>query len=700
VDTAVLDRARNLRSGGRGHRRLPGIHYAWFLCVAVAILGPLLLPGYLLLLDAPAGPNTDPPSYLPLPSQGQVSASAPALSLPYLLSRLHPQLPNKLLIAAIVVVGGAGMYRVLVTRLRLAPWSALAAATFFVVNPFVYDRMLAGQLILLLAYALVPWTLPSLADLATGGTRAALLRSAAWTAGIAVVDVHIGGMVFLLLMLALLFSPAAATTKGVLLLLGVAIVVAINLYWLLPSFLAGEGARLGSGDFLAYAPRPRSARVLPQVLALHGFWRLEFATPLALYRPRFLVSFVPLLLAACFGAVRVLDSDKWRRAGAALGTAFLVALVLAMGRSFPLTAPVARFLFEHVPGYGIYREPQKWAAVLCLVYAVFFGVGLDQVSRLLERRRRPARHLTAVAVILPLLATSVMFWGFGGRVENSQFPDDWARAEELMKGHAGNLMAMPWNLYQPTSFAGERTVANPTPHFFSLPTLISDDAQLYVREDTPPADPRDDYVRAVVNRRGRIHSFGHLVAPLGVRYIVLANIADYRSYQWLYRQQDLSPLHTGEDLTLFENEAWRGHTYGLEEEDENTSELDVLAEEGQEIAAEQLIASDIDAVTSELPGPQLMEALPGWDRVQPPEAPVTGTDKSCIDGWRLGDEEAVCHLGGVAAFANPGTDVNLWRPGVFVQALGYTLSLVATVALWRFIVRERRRPAVMSAGAI
>jgi hypothetical protein len=289
------------------------------------------------------------------------------------------------------------------------------------------------------------------------------------------------------------------------------------------------------------------------------------------------------------------------------------------------------------------------------------------------------------------VATSVMLWGFGGRVENSQFPDDWARAEELTEGHTGNLMAMPWNLYQPTSFAGNRTVANPMPHFFSVPTLISDDAQLYVPEDTPPADPRDDYVRSVVNRGRDLESFGHLVAPLGVRYIALANVADYRSYQWLYRQDDLSPLYTGEELTLFENEAWRGNTYGLEQPDEAVSEIEVFDEDGQQLAAERLIESDIEVATSQLPGPGVVEALPGWDRVQPPDAPITGTDKSCIDGWRLGNEEAVCHLGGAAAFANPGTEVKLWRPGVFVQVLGYALSLAAAVALWRFIARQRRR---------
>jgi hypothetical protein len=690
MDTAVREKARNETPA---HRRFPTtlhLEVLWFAGLAVAVLGPLLLPGYLLLLDAPAGPSTDPPSYLPLPSQGHVSAPAPVLTLPYLVGKLHPQIPNKLLIAAIVVIAGIGMYRFLTRRLALAPWPALGGATLFVINPFVYDRMVAGQLVFLLAYAAMPWALPSLTNLALRGTRRTLLTAAAWAAGITVVDVHIGGMVILLTVLALVFSPAAPSAKAMLVLVTVAIVAAVNLYWLLPSLLAGEGARLGSGDFLAYAPRPRSARILPHVLALHGFWRLEFPTPLSLDRVRFLASFIPLVVAAGYGVIRALDSAAWRRAAATLGTAFLVAIVLAMGRSFPPTEPMARLLFERVPGYGIYREPQKWVAVLSLSYAVFAAVGFDSVARVLERRKRVLRHVVAVAVVLPLVATSVMLWGFGGRVHNSQFPDDWTRAEELIKGRPGNVMAMPWNLYQPTSFAGERTIANPSPHFFSLPTLISDDAQLYVRDDTPPPDPRDEYVRAVVNRRGEIRYFGHLVAPLGVRYVVLANIADYRTYQWLHRQDDLMPLHTGEELTLFENEAWPGSTYGLEDGDENTSLTDILTSaEGQRLAAEQLVESDIDAATSPLPGPGVMEAAPGWDRVQPRDTPITGTDKSCVDGWRLGSEEAVCHLGGVAAFSNPGTEVNLWRPGVFVQLSAYVLSVIAGVVLWRLIARER-----------
>jgi hypothetical protein len=665
--------------------------FAWFGLLAAVVLGPLLLPGYLLLLDAPAGPNPEWPSVLSTPSEGQVMQTAPILTLQHLLTLIHPQLPNKAAVALVILLGGIGMYRFLSRTAHLRGTAAITGATLFVINPFVYDRLLAGQILLLLGYALLPWALPSLLRIVDTGSKIDTLQGLGWCALITLVDIHFGGMALLLLLLAILFSPTSWLAKIAFLLTGIVGILLINAYWLIPSVLSEAAGRLGSGDFRAYAPRPRSARILPTVLALHGFWRLEFQTPLSIAPERFWTAFAPLLGSAVYGLVRAVGSRKWWRASAALGISCVVAIVLGMGRSFPLTAPFARWLFNNFPGYGIYREPQKWIGILALGYAVFVGVGMDCVARLLERWRPKLGAAVIIAATLPLVAMSTMLWGFGGRIENSQFPSDWTRAESETANQDGSMMFLPWNQYQPLPFAGFRIIANPAHHFFTMPALVSDSAQLFVRDETPPADPRDIYVEQLLSNRGRISEFGHLTGPLGVHFIALPHIADWRSYKFLEKQRDLRLVFGGNELTLYENLAFSGTSYGLNEGSSATNLADVLASPAdEEPATTELAALPANAATQPFPGPAFVEGLPGWDRVDPVDTPVVGTDRSCLDGWRLGNEEPVCHLGALAAFRSPGTDVPLWRPGIALQILAYLISASAAGALILVILKVRR----------
>jgi hypothetical protein len=662
----------------------------WFIALAALVLGPLAAGGYLLLLDAPAGPNPEWPPFLAVPSEG-ISPSVPGLAIERLLGYAHPQLPNKLFIAAAVIVGGAGIYRFLTHKAGTAAPAAIVAATFFCINPWVNDRMVSGQLLLTGAYALLPWLLSSLSDVVVGLNKLNVARALGWCAAIGAVDIHVGGMAVLLLVAAIAFSNHASLGKLGYISVCLLVLVAINSFWIVPSLFVGEAARLGSGDLVAYAPRPRSARILPFVLTLHGFWRSEFDRAIDLYPARFFATFLPLVLAALYGLTRAISSKTWFRASSALASTCAIAIVLGMGRSFPPTRAIADWLFNNMPGYGIYREPQKWIAILALGYALFTGVGLDGIARRLEKVGHGTGRLVALAIALPLLASSVMLWGFGGRVHLSHFPQGWEEAEKITEGQDGNLLFLPWHHYQPLYFADFRIVANPAPDYFSSRVLISDDAQLFVREDTAPADPRDLYVAKLLRNRSEVEQFGHLVAPAGVRYVALAHVADFGSYKFLDRQSDLELVLSTDDMTLYQNLAFRGTSYGLTEASTASGLGQVLASaELQEKAASELQVFEASAASEPLPGPSFIQGVPGWDRIDGVDTPVVGTDKSCLDGWRLGNEDPVCHLGALAAYQSSGTDVRLWRPGVAVQAAAYLISIVAAGGLAMVILKTRR----------
>ncbi len=132
---------------------------AWFSALALLVAGPLLGGGYLLLLDYPSGPQFPHLSAFPLPSSGDIGNTIPLLGTLALLKEVDDLLPDKLLLLAPIVIGGTGVYHFVRSQLEVGSLAAVYGGTLFVVNPFVYDRYLAGHLFFLLAYSLLPWAL-------------------------------------------------------------------------------------------------------------------------------------------------------------------------------------------------------------------------------------------------------------------------------------------------------------------------------------------------------------------------------------------------------------------------------------------------------------------------------------------------------------------------------------------------------------
>jgi hypothetical protein len=665
---------------------------AGFAALAAAVLGPVLGDGYLLLLDSPAGPEPLGPDFTPLPSRGLIASSAPFVALLGAVNSVLPEIGNKLLVFLTVFLGGWGMYRFVTSTLALGAPAGVVGAAFFAVNPWLYERLLAGQLWLTLAYGLLPWALPALVDLATDGGAVPALRAALRVGAIAVIDIHVGGIAVVLLVAAALVSATRLARSVARAALAPVTVLALHLYWVLPAALAREAARLGASDLRAFAPVPRSAQILTHVLLLHGFWRDEFPTPLGSLGPEFLIAFAVIAVFVVYGITLSLQSSRWRRAAVALVLTSGLALALGMGTSFPPTAPIARWLFHNFPGYGVYREPQKWIGLVALAYAVFLAVGIHGLHRHVAHRwGRTVAAATGVLAVLPLVATPLMLWGFAGQVTTSSFPHDWHRVAQAVEASEGRLLFLPWNLYQPLPFAGGRVIANPAELFFPVPTLLSPEART---GGTVSADPRLRFVTKLLRRPRHIDLFGHLVAPLGVRYIALARIADFARFGWLDEQSDLRVVLRGDDMTLYENDAWRGDRYGLN--DPAPGVLDhawpkTPTHADQRRAVSRLAPASPAAESGRLPGSSLARLLPGVESVEPPRAPVLGTSLACTDGWRLGDAEPECHLGAVAAFPQPDEAAPLWRPGLTTQLLGYALSLAALAATTIAIKRASLR---------
>jgi len=516
----------------------------------LAVFGPLLRSGTVLFLDYgdyPVGPHPHLSGPLWGLSPG-LTSRAPITALLVGLFQALDWGPVRLLPFLLVPFLVAwGFARLFARR----PMPTLAATLLYVVNPFMYDRMQAGQVYLVLGFAL----LPLLASLLWPREPRSFARAIGAGLLFAMLIALAPNFLFVAGLLVLVFTIGAATRRDLRALLAAGITIGTTvlagLYWIIPALTStGQLQRITRTDLRLFrtASDPHVG-LYGNIAGLYGFWRQEWPpTKLSLVGwPVFLLA---ILFVASVGLGSARRSPKLRPLVVTLGIAGVIGYFLALGDQGP-TAPVFLWMFDHVPEFRIMREPQKFLGLLALAYAFCFGLGLEALATE-TTRRRVNRALLALLFLLPAVYTFRTFWGFNGYVQPSHLPRSWAEADRVMGTGEDKTLALPWHLYARLDLAQGRVVANPMSSSFRREVIAGDNAE-YGPLQTQGTSPRSRFLQFVVRNGWRIDRFGALIAPLDVKYVLLARHSDLKAYRWLYRQRDLRLIHRWPDLSLFEN---------------------------------------------------------------------------------------------------------------------------------------------------
>ncbi|RIK04451.1 MAG: hypothetical protein DCC49_13370 [Acidobacteria bacterium] len=550
---------------------------------AIAITYPLLRPGYPFAFDMSFGPVMRvPPEAYGL--GGDFGRRLPVfLVLAGASSVVSPAMLARLILVAIPYLGGLGMHRL--SPATREP-SRYFAGLLYAVNPFVFERLVAGHWHILLGYALLPWALPALLTWARGAERGSLIRAGLWLGILGSVSFAVASIAFFVVLLAVLILRSSSivirlrATAGILLLF-----LATNATWLVAALVRlGDIDKFTQLDFRAFLVRGESSwAAAGNVLRLTGFFREDFRSP-ALSTTAGLILFGVVAVLVALGIVAA-----WR--SKCLGTRmapFLVgvgaiAVMAALGERAPILGPALGWLYPRIPGMQIFRESQKIAGLVVLVYAIFGSLGADVVLTSPEKDREPESQpvgmralaativMAAVVVLIPLAWTPGVFAGAGGRVVVSEYPAGWHEAEVAL-GAAGDgrTLVLPWHVHMPLSFTNGRTNLNPAGDFFTK-DLVQASAIEFPGFMLPPDDPVETYVRAAITQGTSRSDFGAVVNPLGVDSILLLKEADWQEYAFLDSQRDLKKVLENENVIIYEAPGIRESLHRLAPAGELTS---------------------------------------------------------------------------------------------------------------------------------
>jgi hypothetical protein len=540
----------------------------WAAFLTFVVASPWLAPGYWFATDWP-GPRRIPwpadlTSYAPLEAILAVASSA-----------FGGEITGKLLVLGILFAAAVLAYRSVPVR-GFVPGAV--AATVYVVNPFVYGRLHYGQLYLLAGYAVLPWVVSRLRHL--------LIEPRARTAILAAISLTLLGVLSLHLFLAsavvavpLVIGHLVSVEKRVAylkrlvpqLVLAALATLGPSAYWIIP-LLSGrgtEGTRLtaiGTGDLYAFAAIPdRQLGLLPNLLGLYGFWAEGSGrfTSMKVFAPGWPVILGVLVILCGIGAFAALRHRGQVHTPLVVGllTAAVVALILEVGVSHPVTAPVVQWLNAHIPGYKGMRDAGKWAAVLALVYSQLAALGavaiLDWISKQAPQKPRSewvASSAAALLLALPLYYGNGLLYGAHGEIKPSHYPAGWYAADRVLVSdvHPGRTLFLPWHQYMRYSFIQNENsvVAPPAPTFFSVPILAS--ANPEVPGISPPRSQDQVAVTALVEA-GAKGSWAEELGSLHVKYVLVAKELDWQTYRYLATQTGLTLVGDYGQILLFRN---------------------------------------------------------------------------------------------------------------------------------------------------
>ena len=545
----------------------------------------MLFGGRLFLLDWTGGPHDLIASSNALGLNGGLTTSIGGSLVVAVLNRVVGSASTWLPMFAFFPIATVGAGR-LAGRSR---WSRVAAASLYAVNPFVFNRLYVGHLSLLMGYALLPFAVEAaMRSLSSSGLRWTI--PSLWWAGLTSLSPHfawIYGLVVLVVVVVALLTnqyPLRRVAGWFATCMGTFILM--SAYIILPNGSTNLPTQVGSVSLNLYRTNgdPHFG-LFANVLALYGFWRTGPGPEL----PKNVILGWPFIMFAILVIVgigashtlrrsprsdenrdspRFADSvDKTRHASISFDQSRLalvlvfvgvVGYFLALGNQGP-TGGLFTFVYNHVPFFSIMREPQKFLILLALAYAVFFGWGVERLSQSDVSPSRFGAVATAalMGIVLPLGYCATIFDGLEGQITSSPLPTAYSIADALMGSGVGNVLVLPWHVYMEYPFTNGRVIANVGPTSFRRNVISGDNVEAD-NVETQSTSPRSAYLEQLFQDGTRTNNFGALIAPLGVRYVVLSKAVDWASYSWLNGQKDLKLVLNDPSLEVWRNVAYDG----------------------------------------------------------------------------------------------------------------------------------------------
>ncbi|OGF31387.1 hypothetical protein A2300_02775, partial [Candidatus Falkowbacteria bacterium RIFOXYB2_FULL_35_7] len=368
-------------------------------------------------------------------------------------------------------------------------WLVFISSLFGLFNPFVYDRAMYGQFGLLLAFGLLAYAVGYLIDFLISKKDNKIIIAGIFIALSIMFSPHFlffGGIFSILFFLLYLYLISSGHFKKekILKLAGIflALIVLINAFWIIGlivnSFDQTKAGNIEVTENDLYYFRTTGENqldALKNVVLMVGFWgenqnRYVDLKAVGGWWKSFCV-ILPIIILGFFVGLKE-KRKELRYLSYGLLIVFILSIILALGIRIEFLKKIMFAIFHYVPLYKVFREPQKWVAMLVIIYQVFLTFGLTQLAKF-KIYKQNSGIIKVILGVLIIMQAPLMLWGLGGQIKPAKYPADWLTADKYITEHSdcqSKTLILPWHMYLGFDFT-KRVIANPTDVFFTCPVI-------------------------------------------------------------------------------------------------------------------------------------------------------------------------------------------------------------------------------------
>lgn len=461
---------------------------------------------------------------------------------------------QRIYLISAMFVSGYSMYNLLykISRSRLA---GLYAGILYMINPYIYVRILAGHLYILLSYAVLPLLLIAFIDFVEKKEQKEMIKFIFLLTFVSL-SVHLVVLALIVMSVIFLFwfNKHRDLSISKIILLSAILFTLLNSYWIIPVLTAKDTVldNINDEHFNIYAPKIGSLEDRFNIAGMYGFWRegYTYAKDFIPYWQVLLAFIIYLSINGFTSYYKDLKVGIYARAFAVIG---ILGFILATGINGPFGG-FNHWLYDNTILKG-FRDSHKFVAMLVLCYAVLGGLGLSRFEALSEKKNY-FKVIIGIALIIPFIYSFTFFNGFAGQIKPTDYPADWYEVNDLLKqdGQDFKILFLPWHGYMDFKWVNntQKRIANPSRNFFDKEVISATNAEIgnIYRQDNAPDQL---YIDSLLENKSNITNFGELVSILNVKYVILAKEIDYEKYYFLFNQSDLELISDTDTLYVFKN---------------------------------------------------------------------------------------------------------------------------------------------------
>lgn len=406
-------------------------------------------------------------------------------------------------------------------------WRLMFALLYFF-NPFVYSRIMIGQLGIVIAYLLIPayfFYLFRMFDEDFEFQDILKVVIAFTIIGTLSPQFFVFNFLFFLVgSFWFYFYKNEFEVKRYLKILGifVLLLIGLNAYWLQGFFSNPILNEFDLEHESFFAPKASiGISAVAKIMGMWGFWRE--AGYLTSYRILPIWSWYALtfILAVLMIIGYYLTADRKARF---FYTLFWIGLILGVGASHPFIGKLFDALFNYLPLFNGFRDSHKFAALIALAYAYLIPAGVIGIAR---RAGRVWKVVLGICFVVLILVYTFPLIGLWGQAKNIEYPDSYYDADRFLLEQQkieGHIIYLPWQSYLTYSWSrnssSDGRISVPTSEVFSVHVIEGPDEW--------------------GGKSGLVQSIGRCLDSKeikclereGVRYVLHDKCAYYEGYGW------------------------------------------------------------------------------------------------------------------------------------------------------------------------